>query len=87
MRVLTFVKREGVRVKWYRHDPTRCLEGMIGLTSKNAAPIITLIDLLYARAPHGYRDRRAWSLQSIASSSTGLAAAQGEPRLHKGKVH
>ena len=53
MRVLTFVNREGVRVKWYKHDPAAFLEGVIGLTPEERGAYITVIDLLYARAPLG----------------------------------
>jgi uncharacterized protein YdaU (DUF1376 family) len=44
--------REGRRVKWYKHDPSSALAGMIGLTVEERGAYYTLIDLLYARAPH-----------------------------------
>jgi len=39
-------------VKWYKHDPNAALAGMIGLTVEERGAYYTLIDLLYARAPH-----------------------------------
>jgi hypothetical protein len=41
-------------MKWYKHDPHRFLEGVIGLTPEERGAYITLIDLLYARAPLGH---------------------------------
>ena len=40
-------------MKWYRHDPSAALAGMIGLTLEERGAYYTLIDLLYARAPQG----------------------------------
>jgi hypothetical protein len=39
-------------MKWYKHDPNAALAGMIGLTVEERGAYYTLIDLLYARAPH-----------------------------------
>jgi Protein of unknown function (DUF1376) len=39
-------------MKWYKHDPSAALAGMIGLTVEERGAYYTLIDLLYARAPH-----------------------------------
>ena len=40
-------------MKWYKHDPSAALAGMIGLTVEERGAYYTLIDLQYARAPHG----------------------------------
>lgn len=39
-------------MKWYKRDPAAALEGMIGLSGEERGYYNTLIDLLYARAPH-----------------------------------
>jgi uncharacterized protein YdaU (DUF1376 family) len=39
-------------VKWYKHDPSAALAGMIGLTVEERGAYYTLMDLQYARAPH-----------------------------------
>lgn len=39
-------------MKWYKHDPSAALAGMIGLTVEERGAYYTLIDLQYARAPH-----------------------------------
>jgi hypothetical protein len=41
-----------VTLKWYKHDPSAALAGMIGLTVEERGAYYTLIDLQYARAPH-----------------------------------
>jgi hypothetical protein len=41
-------------MKWYKHDPAAALEGFIGLSAEERGFYITLIDLCYARAPHGF---------------------------------
>jgi hypothetical protein len=43
-------------MKWYKHDPTAFLEGVIGLTAEERGFYITLIDLLYARDGQEVRD-------------------------------
>lgn len=43
-------------MKWYKHDPTAFLEGVIGLTAEERGFYITVIDLLYARDGHDVRD-------------------------------
>ena len=43
-------------MKWYKHDPSAALAGMIGLTLEERGAYYTLIDLQYARAPHGHGD-------------------------------
>ena len=43
-------------MKWYKHDPSAFLEGVIGLTAEERGFYITLIDLLYARDGHDVRD-------------------------------
>jgi len=40
-------------MKWYKHDPSAALAGMIGLSVEERGAYYTLIDLQYARAPHG----------------------------------
>jgi Protein of unknown function (DUF1376) len=40
-------------MKWYPHDPSAALAGMIGLTVEERGAYYTLMDLQYARAPHG----------------------------------
>src|SRR5512139_2082182 len=40
-------------MKWYKRDPAAALEGMLGLTSEERGYYNTVIDLLYARTPHG----------------------------------
>jgi uncharacterized protein YdaU (DUF1376 family) len=40
-------------VKWYYHDPAAFLEGCIGLNAEERGFYITLLDLIYARAPNG----------------------------------
>jgi len=40
-------------MKWYKHDPAAFLEGCIGLNAEERGFYITLLDLLYARAPNG----------------------------------
>lgn len=40
-------------MKWYKRDPAAALEGMIGLTIEERGAYNTLLDLIYARAPHG----------------------------------
>lgn len=39
-------------MKWYKHDPSAALAGMIGLTVEERGAYYTLMDLQYARAPH-----------------------------------
>lgn len=39
-------------MKWYPHDPSAALAGMIGLTVEERGAYYTLMDLQYARAPH-----------------------------------
>src|SRR5262245_282787 len=41
-------------MRWYKHDPAAALEGFIGLSAEERGFYITLIDLCYARAPHGF---------------------------------
>lgn len=41
-------------MKWYKHDPSAALAGMIGLTVEERGAYYTLIDLQYARAPHNH---------------------------------
>lgn len=41
-------------MKWYKHDPSAALAGMIGLTIEERGAYYTLIDLCYARAPKNY---------------------------------
>jgi len=41
-----------VAMKWYKHDPSAALAGMIGLTVEERGAYYTLMDLQYARAPH-----------------------------------
>lgn len=40
-------------MKWYKRDPAAALEGMFGLSAEERGYYNTLLDLLYARAPHG----------------------------------
>jgi uncharacterized protein YdaU (DUF1376 family) len=40
-------------MKWYKRDPAAALEGMIGLSGEERGYYNTLLDLLYARSPHG----------------------------------
>jgi uncharacterized protein YdaU (DUF1376 family) len=39
-------------MKWYCHDPAAFLEGCIGLNAEERGFYITLLDLIYARAPN-----------------------------------
>ena len=40
-------------MKWYKRDPSAALAGMIGLTVEERGAYNAVIDLAYARAPHG----------------------------------
>ena len=72
-------------MKWYRHDPSAALAGMMGLTLEERGAYYTLIDLLYDRAPH-----------SDVNDELVIDALAIDPRvwrrvkarlIHKGKVH
>jgi hypothetical protein len=41
-------------VKWYKHDPAAFLEGCIGLNAEERGGYITLLCLIYARAPKNH---------------------------------
>jgi Protein of unknown function (DUF1376) len=72
-------------MKWYKHDPHRFLEGVAELTMEERGAYITIIDLLYARAP----------LSNVTDKLI-LAAVKIDPRtwrrlkaslMAKGKIH
>jgi Protein of unknown function (DUF1376) len=72
-------------MKWYKHDPHRFLEGVIGLTPAERGAYITLIDLLYARAPLGNVTDELVTKAMAINPRTWRALKAG--LMAKGKVH
>ncbi len=75
----------GKAMRWYKRDPAAALEGMIGLTLEERGAYNTLIDLIYARAPHGSVDDHLVSKALAIRKQKWLRLKQ--QLIHKGKVH
>ncbi len=72
-------------MKWYKHDPSAALAGMIGLTVEERGAYYTLIDLLYARAPHNtVTDDLVIKALAVRPQTWQRLKAS---LIHKGKVH